>query len=205
MRPLSTPWSEATHRTGSEGAGAHAVPSLGSCALRSPPFFHFFTFSKPTSKLMSIAIANGHTVAVHYRLTLQDGTVAEDTQGGEPHVFTQGERTIPPGLERDLAGLRAGDEREVILAPADGYGELDPSLEQTVERSLFPADAELEPGMSFGAQSSGGVTPVWVKEVREDKVIVTQNHPLAGQSLMYKVRVVDVQEAAAKSAEPPST
>lgn len=154
---------------------------------------------------MSIAITDGHTVAIHYSLTLQDGAVAEDTQGGEPLVFVQGAQSVPPGLERDLEGLRAGDERELILAPADGFGVVDPTLEQTVERALFPAEAELEPGMPFGAQGAQGVTPVWIKELRDDKVVVTHNHPLAGQSLMYRVRVVDVREAAAEGAEPPST
>ena len=97
------------------------------------------------------------------------------------------------------------DERELILAPADGFGVVDPTLEQTVERALFPAEAELEPGMPFGAQGAQGVTPVWIKELRDDKVVVTHNHPLAGQSLMYRVRVVDVREAAAEGEEPPST
>ncbi len=154
---------------------------------------------------MSLAITEGHTVAIHYSLTLQDGGVTEDTQGGEPLVFVQGEHAVPPGLERELEGLRAGDERELILAPADGFGDVDPALEQTVDRTLFPAGVELEPGMSFAAQGSNGATPVWIKEAEGDKVVVTQNHPLAGQSLMYRVRVVDVREAAAESAEPPST
>ncbi|MDG1491383.1 MAG: peptidylprolyl isomerase [Planctomycetota bacterium] len=154
---------------------------------------------------MSIAITDGHTVAIHYSLTLHDGAVAEDTQGGEPYVFVQGERSLPPGLERDLVGLRAGDERELTLAPADGFGVVDRKLERTVERSMFPTGVELEAGMSFGAQSAQGVTQVWIKDVRGDEVVVTQNHPLAGQSLIYRVRVVDVRQAAEESAEPPST
>ena len=154
---------------------------------------------------MSIAITDGHTVAIHYSLTLHDGAVAEDTRGGEPYVFVQGERSLPPGLERDLVGLRAGDERELTLAPADGFGVVDPKLERTVERSMVPTGVELEAGMSFGAESAHGVTQVWIKDVSGDEVVVTQNHPLAGQSLTYRVRVVDVREAAEESAEPPST
>lgn len=154
---------------------------------------------------MSLAIQDGHAVAIHYSLTLDDGTLAEDSGGGAPLVYVQGEREVPPGLERGLEGLRVGDERELVLAPAEGFGVADLTLERAVDASLFPVGVELEPGMSFGAESSQGVTQMWIKEIRGEEVVVTPNHPLAGRTLTYRVRVMDVQEAAAESAESPST
>ena len=154
---------------------------------------------------MSLTIADGHQVSLDLRLTLEGGEVFHDTEGQGPVVFIQGQGTFPAGLERELSGLRAGDERDVTLSPADGFGEFDPALELTVGRDRFPADVELEAGMTFGAEGPGGVDQVWIKSVAGDEVVVTRNHPLAGQRLRFEVRVVDVQEAAQESAEPPST
>ena len=154
---------------------------------------------------MSLAIADGHTVSIHYSLFLEDGTIVDESSRGGPFIYVQGDQALPPGLQRALAGLRPGDEREVSLAPVDGYGLVDPRLERTVHRSMFPAGIELEPEMSFGAEGEGGVTQVWIKAVSGDDVVVTQNHPLAGEALRYRVRVVDVLEASAEGAEPPST
>ncbi|MCR9247518.1 MAG: peptidylprolyl isomerase [bacterium] len=145
---------------------------------------------------MTLAIAEGHTVTIHYRLTLDDGTVAEDSHGGEPLIYQHGKRHIVPGLERGLAGRRVGDECEINVEPADGYGEFDPSVERSVPRTQFPAGVELQPGMSFQAQGPRGPIPVWVTKVESDSVTVSMNHPLAGQRLRFQLAVVDVRETA---------
>ena len=146
---------------------------------------------------MKSVIADGQTVTIHYRLTLDDGTVADDSFGGEPLVYQHGERHIVPGLERGLAGKRVGDECQIEVQPADGYGNLDPAAEQSVSRSQFPPDLDLQPGMSFQADGPQGPVPVWVRSVDGDSVTITGNHPLAGQRLTFDVRVMDVREAVA--------
>ena len=87
---------------------------------------------------MTLAIADGLQVTIHYRMTLQDGEVLDDTFPEEPFVFVQGDSGIAGGFERALAGLTPGEERS-FPAPAEAYGELDPDGDLTVERSQFPA------------------------------------------------------------------
>ncbi|MEM6673141.1 MAG: peptidylprolyl isomerase [Planctomycetota bacterium] len=154
---------------------------------------------------MKRVISNGQSVTVHYRATLGDGTVVDDTLGGDPLVYVQGSETIVPGLERGLAGMSEGDVREIVVEPADGYGILDPSVERSVARAKFPADVDLEPGMYFEVEAGDDVLPMWVKELEGDQVVITQNHPLAGETLTFNVRVIEVREATAEEVDPPET
>lgn len=151
---------------------------------------------------MKPAIADGHAVTIHYRLTLDDGSIADDSFEGEPLVYLHGAQNIVPGLERELAGKNVGDSCEVEVAPADGYGEYDPTAEQSVEKSQFPANVDLQPGMSFQTRGQNGQpVPVWVRKLDGDNVIITANHPLAGQRLTFKVEVIDVRGATAEELE----
>jgi FKBP-type peptidyl-prolyl cis-trans isomerase SlyD len=145
---------------------------------------------------MKPAIANGHAVTIHYRLTLDDGSIADDSFGGDPLVYLHGAHNIVPGLEAQLAGKKVGDTCECTVAPAEGYGEYDPAAEQTVKKSAFPPNADLKPGTAFQSRGRNGQPmSVWVRAVKGDDVIVTTNHPLAGQSLHFKIEVLDVRRA----------
>lgn len=145
---------------------------------------------------MKPAIANGTVVTIHYRLTLDDGSIADDSFGGDPLVYLHGARNIVPGLERQLEGKNVGDTCECEVPPAEGYGEYDPAAENTVPKSAFPKDVALQVGMSFQTRAKNGrQIPVWIRKLDGDNVIVTANHPLAGQRLSFKVEVVDVRRA----------
>ncbi|MBM4061784.1 MAG: peptidylprolyl isomerase [Planctomycetes bacterium] len=145
---------------------------------------------------MKPAIADGHVVTLHYRLTLDDGFIAEQSFGGEPLAYLHGASNMVPGLERQLAGRNAGEVLELVVPAAEGYGEYDPTAEQRVPRTVFPPDAKLEVGMSFQTRArSGQSMPVWVRAVAGDQVTVTANHPLAGQRLNFRVEILDVRRA----------
>ena len=151
---------------------------------------------------MADVIAAGKQVSIHFRLTLDDGSLLEDTTESDPVSFRYGVGEMVPGLEAQLAGKRAGDECRVQVPAADAYGEYDPAAEQAVPRTQFPPGADVQPGVSFQAEGPNGVVPVRVLRIDGDDVVITTNHPLAGQRLTFQVRVVDVQEASAESAPP---
>ena len=139
------------------------------------------------------AIQNGSKVQLEY--TLKDGTgaVLESNKGQDPLTYTQGEDQIIPALEKALNGMHAGDQKEVTVAPADGYGELDPKAVTEVPKELLPPGS-LTVGAELVAQSRGGGSRlVRVKEVKEKTVIIDLNHPLAGKTLRFDVKVLDVE------------
>ncbi len=138
-------------------------------------------------------IAAGSTVRLEYVLTDDAGTVLDSNKGREPLTYRQGERQIIPGLEEALAGMHAGDEKQVTVKPEDGYGRLDPAAQTEVPKELIPADS-LTVGTRLVARSPDGDTRlVRIKEVRESTVIIDLNHPLAGMTLHFAVKVLEVE------------
>jgi FKBP-type peptidyl-prolyl cis-trans isomerase SlyD len=147
---------------------------------------------------MKPAIADGHVVTIHYRLTLDDGSIADQSFGGDPLLYLHGGQNIVPGLERQLAGKKIGDVCDVTVPAAEGYGLYDPAADQTVPKSQFPPNVEIKAGMAFQTRSrTGQAMTVWVRSIKDDQVMISGNHPLAGQSLNFHVEVKDVRRATA--------
>ncbi|MCC6673146.1 MAG: peptidylprolyl isomerase [Planctomycetes bacterium] len=139
-------------------------------------------------------IATGKVVSIHYVLTVQ-GEQIDASPEGEPFEFLAGAGNIVEGLERALLGRLVGESVQVSVSPEQGYGLRDPQGEQEIPRSAFPTDFELEPGMQFGAEDdSGKVVPMWVKTVGAEMLTVDFNHPLAGETLEFQVRVLGIRE-----------
>lgn len=143
-------------------------------------------------------IANNSVVAMDYTLTDQEGQVIDTSEGREPLVYLHGHNNIIPGLEKALTGQEAGAEMDVVVQPAEGYGEYREELVQAVPRDAFAGVDKVEPGMSFRAESNAGPMNVIVREVSDDSVTVDGNHSLAGQILNFKVAIRSVREATAE-------
>lgn len=151
---------------------------------------------------MTDSIADGHVVTLHYRLTLDDGSIADESFGGEPLVYLHGHGNIVPGLESQLAGMQVGGKKDVQVTPAEGYGEYDPTLDQVVPRSAFPENAELQVGIAFQAQTQQGQPiTLWIRNIQGDEVTVSPNHPMAGQNLNFAVEVLEIRAATAQELE----
>jgi FKBP-type peptidyl-prolyl cis-trans isomerase SlyD len=141
-------------------------------------------------------IGPGSTVAFDYVLRLDDGAVLDASSPEAPLTIVFGEGQVLPGLERALAGLAPGDRREVVLAPGEAFGDLDPRAVEVVPRSAFPEDVELAPGRELVLEGPGGETVRFgVTAVEGDHVLVDLNHPLAGRTLRLEVTVREVRAA----------
>jgi FKBP-type peptidyl-prolyl cis-trans isomerase SlyD len=140
-------------------------------------------------------IAQDSVVSIHYTLTSDTGEVIDSSSGGDPLAYLQGHGNLIPGLERELQGKQTGDTLKVRIAPADAYGEQDASLIQDVPRAAFGANASIQVGMQFHAQSNQGERTVTITKVADDTVTVDGNHPLAGQHLNFDVEIIDVRAA----------
>ncbi|MDO9616862.1 MAG: peptidylprolyl isomerase [Pseudomonas sp.] len=141
-------------------------------------------------------IAPNKAVSIDYTLTNDAGEVIDSSAGGAPLVYLQGAGNIIAGLEKALLGKQVGDELDVTVEPEDAYGEYSAELVATLNRSMFEGVDEMEVGMQFHASGpDGSMQIVTVRDLEGDDVIVDGNHPLAGQRLSFKVKVVDIRDA----------
>jgi FKBP-type peptidyl-prolyl cis-trans isomerase SlyD len=142
-------------------------------------------------------IAQKSVVTIHYTLTDAKGEVldsSDEPKGGEPLSYIHGLGMIVPGLEAALLGKSAGEQVKVTVAPEEGYGPRLQGLVQKVSRDEFP-DGDLEVGMRFRSHGPGGARILTVAALDDDTVTLDANHPLAGATLNFDVKVVSVREA----------
>ena len=141
-------------------------------------------------------IANQHVVAIDYTLSNDAGEVIDSSAGAEPLVYLHGAGNIIAGLEKALAGKAVGDELDVSIEPEEAYGEYSAELITNLGREMFEGVDELEVGMQFHASApDGGMQIVTIRDIDGDQVTIDGNHPLAGQQLNFKVKVVSVRAA----------
>ena len=139
------------------------------------------------------AVADGKKVTFDYTLSV-DGKVVETSKEEGPMEYTQGDDSLIPGLAKQMEGLKVGDEK-IIVVPADkGFGPVDPQAVQEVPRSAIGADIELSVGLLLQMNDpEGNAYPATVKEIKDDKVVIDFNHPLAGKELTFNVKITDIK------------
>lgn len=146
------------------------------------------------------AIQNGSSVSLEYTLRDDTGEVLDTNKGRGPLTYTQGQQQIIPGLERELMGMKLGEEKKVMVKPEDAYGPVVPSAQTEVPKNVLP-DGALKVGTRLMARSTSGESrPVMVKQIKDSTVVLDLNHPLAGKTLFFDVKVLGVEPP--KSATP---
>jgi FKBP-type peptidyl-prolyl cis-trans isomerase SlyD len=145
---------------------------------------------------MNMKIETNKVVSIHYELTDEAGDTLDSSSGKDPLTYLHGTGALIPGLEKELEGKNQGDELTAVIPPEQAYGEPDQNLIRDVDRAAFGDVEKLEPGMQFQASGNNdSVQVISVVEVKEDVVTVDANHPLAGMTLRFDVKVDDVREA----------
>ena len=140
-------------------------------------------------------IGNQKVVSIDYTLTSNQGEVLDSSQGKAPLEYLHGAGNIIPGLETALEGKNEGEQLRISIPPGEAYGERDEKMVQPVPRTAFQGVDRIEPGMQFQANTPGGARLITVVGVTADQVTVDANHPLAGQTLNFDVKVVGVRDA----------
>lgn len=137
---------------------------------------------------------SGDTVRVQYKGTLEDGAIFDESQEGQPLEVTLGQQQLIEGVENAIIGMEIGDEKTETIAPEQAYGPLQDGLAAEVERSQLPADVELKTGMIMEIRSQDGKTSmnVTITDVKEDKVTIDANHPLAGKTLIFELKLLEI-------------
>lgn len=141
-----------------------------------------------------MAAKTGDIVKVDYVGKLEDGSVFDSSEDhGRPLEFELGKGHVIKGFDDAVLGMSEGDEKEFSISPSDAYGEHDPTLVQKVPREIFPQDAELVSGLLFEAGlPTGEKVPAMITAVDGNMVSVDLNHPLAGKTLNFKIKLKEI-------------
>lgn len=142
-------------------------------------------------------IRKDKVVSVTYTLINQRGEVFE--QSDVPVSYLHGRQSgLFEMVEHQLEGRQAGDSIEVTLTPEEGFGARDPGLTFTDDLENIPPERRYIGAQLEAQNAKGEVLTFLVTAIQNGKLTVDANHPLAGQTVRFRVTVRDVRPATAE-------
>ncbi len=135
-------------------------------------------------------------IGIEYSLKdANSGEQLDSNVGGAPLEFISGRGQIIPGLESKLVEMAENEQADVMVQPAEAYGEYNEEAMQTLPKEQF-AGIELTEGMTlYGTGEQGETVQVTVKSFSDSDVTIDYNHPMAGKTLMFSVTVLSLRDA----------
>ena len=153
------------------------------------------TSSVSAGKESKTVVEKGDIVSVIYTGKFEDGEVFDSNVGKEPFTFQVGSGQVIPGFDNAVLGMKIGEEKTVTLTPDMAYGERDDRLVFQYPIDQFPDDIRknLQVGMTLYMNTEQGPIPVKVIGMEGATVTIDANHPLAGKTLVFDIKVVDIK------------
>lgn len=123
--------------------------------------------------------------------------VYHDYRQYEPMSFVLGKGEVINGFEKNVLGMKLGEEKSFVVMPLDAYGEKLPENIKTYPRELFEKQGiDLEKGSTLIINTSEGKLFGYILELKEDEVVLDMNHELAGKTLFFTVFVREISNLA---------
>jgi len=102
-----------------------------------------------------------------------------------------GKGHVIKGLDEALEGMSLGEEKKIEITPEKAFGARDPNLVKILPIAEFrKRDMDPFPGMVVDLDGSRAI----VKSVSGGRVMIDLNHALAGEKLLYEVKIVEKLE-----------
>lgn len=141
-----------------------------------------------------MVVKKGNKVKVDYTGMFDDETVFDASEKhGQPLEFEVGSGQVIKGFDDAVLGMKEGQEKKIVIPPAEAYGEVKAEMRKKVPRKQLPQDQEPRVGMILAVGLPNGIQlPARIVEVTKDDVTVDLNHPLAGKTLHFKIKVVSI-------------
>ncbi len=141
---------------------------------------------------MSIA-SKGSQVKVQYTGRLTDGTVFDSSENREPLQFTLGDGNMIKGFDAAVQGMAIGEDKCVTIPSVEAYGDKREDMLVDIPLEKIPEHIKPEVGMDLSLQGENGQPmPVKVVEVDEEKIKLDANHPLAGEDLIFDIKLIEI-------------
>ena len=132
-------------------------------------------------------------VTIHYTGTLASGEVFDSSDGHDPLVFTAGVGEVIPGFDQAVLGMEEGQEKTVTIPPEEAYGPRQEELLLEIPREELPAEMNPQVGEIYQmGQEPDMVMEAQVVAVDHESITLDANHPLAGEALTFRLRLVAI-------------
>ncbi|WP_421908446.1 FKBP-type peptidyl-prolyl cis-trans isomerase [Methanolacinia petrolearia] len=143
-----------------------------------------------------IVAEEGDTVSVQYIGTYNNGTVFDESEPGDPLVFTLGNKSMITGFEDAVYGMEIGETKNIHLTPEQAYGEYNPDYLINISRDMISNDTEIYEGDQIILKSAdGSLFQVTVVEITNDTVVVDANSMMAGKEMNFEITLEDIDKA----------
>jgi peptidylprolyl isomerase len=147
-------------------------------------------------------VENGAYISVEYTGTLGNGDVFDSSEGRQPLEIHMGAGQMIPGFEAQLMGMALNEKKVFTLTPEDAYGPRNADMMQSVPRSEVPPDLDVKVGMIVGLVSQeGNRIPALIVEMDDSQLTLDLNHPLAGETLTFDIKVVGISSTPTQESE----
>jgi len=140
---------------------------------------------------MTQTASKGKVISLEYTLKLEDNQVVDTNVGKDPLTYTQGANQIIPGVESAVEGMTVGESKHVVVAPSKGYGDRNLNAFQEIPKAKVSKDIRVGTRLHGKDKAGHDVRPI-VIEVKDDTVLLDFNHPLAGKTLFFDLKVVNI-------------
>lgn len=144
--------------------------------------------------MSELKVEENKVVSLTYVILDETGAVLE--QYDMPISYVHGNNSnMYPKVAEALEGAKVGDEIEVSLSPAEGFGEHDPSLtfSDAIE-NVPPEYRHIGAEATFENEQGGSITMSVVK-IEDGRIMLDGNHPFAGKTVTFKLRVKEIRDA----------
>ena len=139
-------------------------------------------------------IAKNSVVQFHYTLS-EGGQQIETSVGADPLAYLHGHGNVIKGIEAAMLDKQVDDEFSVTVEPKDGYGELNPDAQQRIPAKHLIGNQKWRAGMVAEVETEKGRRQVRIVKMGKFMVTVDFNHPLAGKTLTFDMKIISVREA----------
>jgi len=143
----------------------------------------------------TIMVQEGKFVAIHYTGKLENGDIFDSCTGDVPFEFEVGAGSVISGLDSAVRGMEVNEEKRVVIPPEEAYGDYNDAMVQSIPAADVKAHFEPKVGMTIGVQLENGMhVPATITEVGESSVKIDFNHQLAGKTLHFDVKIIEIND-----------
>lgn len=137
-------------------------------------------------------VQNGDTVTVHYTGRLEDGSVFDTSrqEGRTPITEKIGEGKLIKGFENGLIDMSEGQSKTIEIEHLDAYGPVNDLLITEIPKNQVPESVQV--GEMLQGNGPQGPITVFIKEIKENSVVIDANHPLAGKKLIFDLELMNI-------------